>query len=183
MMKHLLDRAKAVLTDPVGCWAKLKKTKRKDALMYLIVLLVLSAVLSLLVTGGKMGMMAVSLALLPMLITVAVAFVLSVVSAWLVNLVLGWLGAKGSWETALKAVSYGSTPSALLGWIPFLNFVGVVWSLVVQVIGLKAMYKTTYAKAIIAVVVCALIFGAVMFVLTMLFGATLMSMMGMAGAY
>lgn len=182
-MKYLIERARLVFAEPTTCWKKLHKTRRDETLKFLAALLVVSAVLSLIMTAVNMGTAMLSMYLVPLAVTLVISFVLSLVAAWLVNLVLGWMGAKGNWDTALQAVAYGSTPSALLGWIPVVGFIGVIWSLVVQVIGLKTMYKTTYAKAILAVIICGVIFGAIMFGLTLLFGASMTEMMGMAGSY
>jgi len=45
-------------------------------------------------------------------------------------------GEKGVVQT-VKTTMYASTPALLLGWIPYIGFLGFIWSLVLLVLGLK----------------------------------------------
>ena len=64
---------------------------------------------------------------------------------------------------------YGLTPNLLLGWIPFIGFIAGIWSLVIEIVGIRQLHELTTGKAILAIVllikvssILALIFAAAM---------------------
>jgi len=75
-------------------------------------------------------------------------------------------GRKGIAQT-IKAVMYGSTPGLLLGWIPVIGFIAAIWSIVLEVLGIRQLHELTTEKAILAVVLLIL----VTFVVTIIFAA------------
>lgn len=58
-------------------------------------------------------------------------------------------GRKGIAQT-IKAGMYGSTPSLLLGWIPFIGFIAAIWSLVVEIVGIRQLHELTTGRAVLA---------------------------------
>ncbi len=60
-------------------------------------------------------------------------------------------GRKGIAET-IKAVMYGSTPGLLLGWIPVIGFIAGIWSLVLEILGIRQLHEISTGKAVLAVV-------------------------------
>ncbi len=73
-------------------------------------------------------------------------------------------GRKGLSQT-IKAVMYGSTPGLLFGWIPIIGMIAGIWSLVLEVIGIRQLHETTSGKAILAVVIMLVILGLFAFIL------------------
>ncbi len=61
-------------------------------------------------------------------------------------------GRKGIAQT-IKAVMYGSTPGLILGWIPIIGFIAAIWSLVVEIIGIRQLHELTTEKAVLAVLI------------------------------
>ncbi len=61
-------------------------------------------------------------------------------------------GRKGIVQT-IKAIMYGLTPSLLLGWIPFINIIASIWSLVVEIIGIRQLHELTTERAVLAVLI------------------------------
>ncbi len=69
---------------------------------------------------------------------------------------------------------YASTPFFLLGWIPYIAAIGVIWYLVLLILGLAEMQDMSVGEAAMAVVVPllllligAIIWGGVIYTLTM----------------
>ncbi len=60
-------------------------------------------------------------------------------------------GRKGIAQT-IKAVMYGSTPGLLLGWIPIIGFIAGIWSLVIEILGIRQLHELTTGKEVLAVV-------------------------------
>jgi hypothetical protein len=61
-------------------------------------------------------------------------------------------GRKGIAQT-IKAVMYGSTPGLVLGWIPIIGFIAAIWSLVVEIVGIRQLHELTTGKAVLAVLI------------------------------
>jgi hypothetical protein len=61
-------------------------------------------------------------------------------------------GQKGLTQT-VKAVMYASTPALLLGWIPFVSFIGSVWTVILIIIGVRENQEMTTGRAVLVVLV------------------------------
>ena len=51
-----------------------------------------------------------------------------------------------------KAVLYSATPTVLLGWIPLISFIAVLWSLVLRIIGIRELHEITTGRAVLALI-------------------------------
>ena len=74
---------------------------------------------------------------------------------------------------------YGQTPTLLLGWIPLVNMLAGLWSLILPIIGLKELHKITTGRAILSLVVMLVVVGIVMAVVAAAFLATMFAMGGL----
>lgn len=88
-------------------------------------------------------------------------------------------GRKGIAQT-IKAVMYGSTPGLLLGWIPIIGFIAGIWSLVLEILGIRQLQELTTGRAILAVLIPIII----IVILTIVLAAIIASFVfGMGGPY
>ncbi|HLC85041.1 MAG TPA: YIP1 family protein [Candidatus Nanoarchaeia archaeon] len=193
-MNDIIGTIKLVLSEPTTCWSKLSKKTVNDALLYLVVIMAAYGVLAVLMMTlwagplgagigivGVLGSLVFGLVMSRVLGSLVFGLVMSLVAAWLYNVIIGFLGVKGEFKDAFRALAYGATPGMLLGWIPFIGILGSLWSLVLQVIGLKDLYGTDFVKVIIALVIEIVIFGVLSMILMMVFGAAFMGMLFAAG--
>jgi len=79
------------------------------------------------------------------------AFIGFAVRAAIIHVCLMIVGGKTqSFEVTMRVVLYASAPVAL-GVIPILGgFVGGIWNIVLEIVGIKTVHNTSYARAIIA---------------------------------
>ncbi len=56
---------------------------------------------------------------------------------------------KGSYATTFSAVVYGILPYLVLSWIPLISSIGEIWDIVVTVIAIKNLQKTTTLMAFV----------------------------------
>lgn len=68
------------------------------------------------------------------------------------------LGGRKEVGQTIKSMAYGSTPLLLLGWIPFLGIVFVIWSMVVSIIGIRQLHEVSMGRAVAAFVLGATCF-------------------------
>lgn len=96
----------------------------------------------------------------------AVVMFISTIIGGLIGILIGsgWMhiwvylcgGRKGVGQT-IKAMAYGSTPSLLLGWVPFIGVIFGVWSMVVSIIGLRQLHEISTGRAVLAYLLGAII--------------------------
>ncbi|HEC76635.1 MAG TPA: YIP1 family protein [Thermoplasmatales archaeon] len=75
--------------------------------------------------------------------------------AWM-HLWIRAFGGKEKYYHTIKAIAYGNTPNLLLGWLPFINLAGAIWSLVLVIIGIKEFHKMSAVKVLLAIIVSGL---------------------------
>ncbi len=81
---------------------------------------------------------------------------------WLISVFIGGLlihvfvllfaGDKDPVQT-IKANMYAAAPFLILGWIPYISIIGLIWSLILLILGLSEIHEITLGKAILAVII------------------------------
>ncbi|MCW3131862.1 MAG: YIP1 family protein [Candidatus Methanospirare jalkutatii] len=182
-MAGIVEKIKGFLFSPSETFDASKEDTLGDAFKYYIILLLIPALLSALIAAvafsllaGFFGMMLPGV--MPALTGAgaAVAFIvfIYVLIAGAIGVLIGglWLhiwvylmgGRKGLTQT-FKALMYGATPSLLLGWIPFINFLASIWALIVEIIGIRQLHEISTGKAVAAVILAIIIPLVVWFVI------------------
>lgn len=69
------------------------------------------------------------------------------------------VGGKKDITQTIKAFMYGQTPILLLGWIPIVNIIAGVWSLVLEIIGMRHFHEISTTKVIVAVLMLIIVTG------------------------
>ncbi|MDD1707356.1 MAG: YIP1 family protein [Methanoregulaceae archaeon] len=166
---------KGFLLSPVETFQKVRSADLGDALKYYLVIVVINAVLSaivgLLMVSAIWAMFAPIFEQIGIPFTLAagagvVVFAILMIFVQLLMLFIGaaWLhifvyllgGRKGYLQT-LKAISYGSTPSMLIGWIPFIGIIGAIWSFILGILGIRELQAMSTGRAAGAVILAMII--------------------------
>lgn len=71
---------------------------------------------------------------------------------WYHVFVLLFGGEKGVVQT-LKTTMYAATPALLLGWIPYIWIIGLIWALVLFIIGIAENQEISIGKAVAVIIV------------------------------
>jgi hypothetical protein len=197
----MLETMKGVLIEPSDTFREASRTANiGPALLYGLVLGFIGSCIGLFwqyflgaAFGGASGMeglppefrellefsgptaMVVSLALAPVLLLVGL-FVWSAI----VHLMLLLLsGATHGYEATFRTVAYCHGSTALFQAVPFCgNWIGLIWSLVAQIIGIKEMHKISAGKAVAAVLVPLLLCCCAVFVLAFALASMIGSQVG-----
>lgn len=136
-----------------------------NAFKYMLVLGILVSVLN----GIVVGIMT-SMAPIPTIPVLGESFlpivIVSTMIFMYVSLIIGqtiyglWLhlwvyifGARKGLEQTVKSVYYGNTPSYLLGWIPVISIIFVLWSFVLTGMGLTKLQGMTGGRAALAIII------------------------------
>ncbi len=165
MICALIEKAKGYLLDPVETFRQSKDDEPAGVFTYFIALLLFNAILS-------AALSAIMIETLPAFATMSwgislpvAIFLLMLVGGFVGTLVFGaWLhlwvyifgGRRGIMQT-INAVIYGNTPRLIFGWIPFIGFLFILWSLTLGILGVRELQEIDGLKAILAVALAVMI--------------------------
>ena len=97
---------------------------------------------------------------LPVIVFIAAlvgGFILTLIfAAWVHLWVYIFGGRKGIMQT-VNAIIYGHTPRLLFGWIPVIGFIFTLWSLVLNIFGIRELQEISGVKATLALAIAIII--------------------------
>ena len=159
---------KGFLLTPVETFRTVRDTDLGDSLKYYLILLAINAVLSAIVSLAMASAVRTTItsiftqAGIPLpavtgagvigiaIMMIIVQFVLVFIGAAWLHVFVWLLGGRRGYLQTLKAIIFGSTPTMLFGWIPFIGFLAGLWSLVLGIFGLQELQNMTTLKAVLA---------------------------------
>jgi hypothetical protein len=160
---------KGFLLTPVETFRTVRDTDLGDSLKYYLILLAINAVLSAIVSLAMASAVQTTItsiftqAGIPLpavtgagvigiaLMMIIVQFVLVFIGAAWLHVFVWLLGGRRGYLQTLKAIIFGSTPTMLFGWIPFIGFLAGLWSLVLGIFGLQELQNMTTLKAVLVI--------------------------------
>jgi len=160
---------KGFLLTPVKTFRTVRDTDLGDSLKYYLILLAINAVLSAIVSLAMASAVRTTItsiftqAGIPLpavtgagvigiaLMMIIVQFVLVFIGAAWLHVFVWLLGGRRGYLQTLKAIIFGSTPTMLFGWIPFIGFLAGLWSLVLGIFGLQELQNMTTLKAVLVI--------------------------------
>lgn len=154
MDKKLFKKIKGFLLSPSKAFKAEEKTKLGDTFKYALVGLVVMGLLSGLIAAFTGGAIAFVSVLFMAIIGGTVAILIG--GLWL-HLWAYLFGAKKGVAQTIKIVAYANTPGYYLGWIPLINIVAGIWTIVLEVIGLTKLQKLSTGRAVGAVLIAIII--------------------------
>jgi len=168
------EMMKGFLLSPLESFRKVRDTDWGDSIRYYLILLVINAVLSAIVSIGMASTAWTTFSalftqagvLLPAaagtgvifiaLLMIIVQFVLVFIGAAWLHLFVYILGGRRGYLQTLKALTFGSTPAMLFGWIPVIGFLAGIWSLILGIFGIRELQDMTTVRAAIAIILAVL---------------------------
>ncbi|WOF16946.1 YIP1 family protein [Methanoplanus sp. FWC-SCC4] len=178
---NIIEKAKGFILEPVETFRNSKDDSLSDAFGFFAVLLVLYSVLfGIMVAAGIDNPFAGIDGFEQLAFTGAFGFVsmfvFSLIGTIVATLIGGLIlhlfvyivgGRKGLSET-IKAVLYSSTPSLLFGWIPVVGIIFGVWSLILEILGIRELHEISTGRSLLAVLLPVILFGILLFAIIIL---------------
>jgi len=169
MTYDIVELIKGFLFAPVETFGKVKGADIGDSLKYFIIILLINIILTSIVTliiasavitvieqaFSGLGIALPLAAGVGILIWAIIMIVLMLVfvfiaGAWL-HLWVHLLGGRKGYIETMKAIMYGATPYMCIGWIPIIGpFIGGLWSLVVEILGIRELHGISTGRAVAA---------------------------------
>jgi hypothetical protein len=161
METGFIEKVRGFLVNPVRTFQESRGDDFATSFRYYIILVIIYSALSTIVAaligsaGMVFGLPGTISAILPAFLFIY--YIVTSVVAWLVfglwiHLWVSILkGRKGITRT-INAVYYGNTPFLLLGWIPFVGYIGIIWSFLLWILGVRELQEISTGKAVAAVI-------------------------------
>lgn len=145
-------RALRVITQPTEFFRGMPKSGGfLDPLVYMVIIAVIDAVLIAVKSLTSLGAMAgVGTLIGTLIIMPIVVAVMSFVSAAIIFVIWMLMGSKESYETAYRCTAYIYTISPitiLLGFVPYLELIGIAWGLYLLVTASVQVHRIPAARA------------------------------------
>ena len=192
MSSDFVEKAKGFLMQPTETFQKYKGEDLGPALMYYVILVIifalLTGILALVGISGMYGGLGVLGVGIIGIITMIIGLVIFMVIFAFIDAIFYHLGAKvvggqKPYNETLKALLYASTPGLLLGWIPIVQFIAAIWSLVLLVIGIREMQEISTGRAVAAIIVGIIIVVIIAAIIGLVVGVAIFSLVSGSGMY
>jgi hypothetical protein len=162
MATGFIERVKAFITKPGKAFEAEHKTTLKATMIYslkgFLIFAVLYGIVQTFITSvagiNPFGMLMFPILFLLILIG---GFLGMLVGSLWYHLWAYVFGARQGIRNTIKAVLFGSTPTYIFGWIPIVNIITGIWSLVLLGIGLKKLQKLSTGRVVGAILTAVLI--------------------------
>ncbi len=161
---EFVEKIKGFFVEPSKSFREVKKEKIEDYLVYFAVLAIIPSILGAAIGGVTSRLFGMNISL-----GIAIGAIVYYIFLWIGVFVFGaWLhlwikllGGKADLSETWKAIVYGNTPYYILGWIPFVAIIFIIWAWIVQIIGLSEYHKIEWWKVLIAEIIAGVILGGV----------------------
>lgn len=190
MIDAIIAKVKGFIVSPVESFRAARPDGTDTVVPYLISLLLVHAAMMAIISLVGISVMGMLSPMMPRFAMPVVIFFGVLIGGAIVTILFSlWLhlwvyllgGRKGLFETA-KAVIYGMTPGMLLGWIPVIGFLFCLWSIVLQIIGIRELQEMSSGKALVALIIAVMVPLIVLVLLAMYFFISTVSMSAMTVA-
>ncbi len=185
MINDLFQKFKDITLDPVEAFKNLRDESLGTSFVYFLVIIavycILSGIVSILFIGffsslmpGMSAGMVAGSSLVFGIISIVTSFIFSIIAliigALVLHIFVYLLGGRKGLEQTIKASIYSCTPLALLGWIPLISIIAVIWSIVLEALAVRELHEISTARAVLAVIIpLIIIFGLVVVAFIMFF--------------
>jgi len=161
----IIAKVKGFIVSPVESFRQSRPDDTNAVAPYLIALLLVHAIMTALIFLIGFSALGMFTHMMPRFALPVVIFFSVLIGGAICSILFSlWLhlwvyilgGRKGMLQTA-KAVIYGLTPAMLLGWIPFVGFLFCLWSIVLQIIGVRELQEMSSMRALLAIIIAVMI--------------------------
>ncbi|MBN2734378.1 MAG: YIP1 family protein [Methanomicrobiaceae archaeon] len=184
MINEIFQKFKDITLNPVETFRKSRDEELGTSFIYFLVVIavycILSGIVSMLfigifssfMPGMSTGMIAGS-SIMFGIISIITSFIFSVIAlivgAVILHIFVYILGGRKGIEQTIKASIYSCTPLAILGWIPVVSLIAIVWSFILEALAVRELHEISTARAVIAVLIPLIIFIGIIVVAFILF--------------
>lgn len=183
MTESMIEKIKHFLLNPVEIFQGEKGDEPKEVFSYFIVLVLISSILTASVAaigiGTAFGVAYLSGAIVGIFVSAFIGSLIFILifAVWL-HLWVHVLGGENGIMETVKAVIYASNPIRHLGWIPVIEMIFSIWTVVLAIFGVHKMQDLSTKKTIMTVVIAGVVVAIIMGILMFIFAAIFFTALG-----
>ena len=181
MLNELVEKVKAVILQPGKFFERVRGEKDIwTSFKYVAILSLVSLVVGIIGYSMNFGSALSGIATyVPMLasfsasigigsaiVSYIISLAMTFVSAGIIHIIAKLLNGKGNYTATYKAMAYSSTPSLLLGWVPWIGIIAYLYSLYLGIVGVSKLHSVSMLRSILIVIALPLIIALVVGLLT-----------------
>ncbi len=174
------EKIKKVLLSPSEFFNAVKGEEGfKNAFVYIALISIVSIALNYFLSSQYSAMLArfglpSALGIAIILVIWLFGLIFSFIAVGFFHIFVYLLGGKEGFTNTYKAFAYASTPSSLLGWIPFIGIIFSLWSLYLEIKGISVLQNMGMGRALAVILIPIAIIAIIIF---LLFYALIMSIL------
>jgi len=168
MSSEFFDELKGLLVQPVAAFQEIKEKPIIAALGFFAMVLLIFSVLSTIVDLNFTNPIGLVVGII---VGYIFLFVIIFINAAILHLFVYLVGGRGGVEQTIKAVLYVHSHLTACGWIPFVGLLGMLWSIILTIFGIRELHDLSTGKAVIAVILPVIL----LIILVMVLGVALFS--------
>ncbi len=164
------EKIKGFLVSPVETFRKVKDEDLGPLLKYFLILAfvfsILVAIISVVITSARSMMLfpmkipfmeatmgGITAVVVVMFVMIFILLIIGLfISAAIIHIFVYIFGGRKGYAQTVKAMGYGITPTLILGWIPIVGWFVGIWSLIVEILGIRELQEMSTGKAVLAVI-------------------------------
>lgn len=168
MINEIFQKFKDITLNPVETFKNSRDEPLETSFIYFLAVIgvysILSGIISMLFVGlfssfmpGMNAGLIAGTSLMVGVFSIIVGFIFSIIAliigALILHIFVYILGGRKGLEQTIKASIYSCTPLALLGWIPFVSIIAIIWSFVLEALAVRELHEISTARAVLAVLI------------------------------
>ena len=105
------------------------------------------------------------------------------ISSAILHIFVFIVGGRNGVGQTTKAVIYGYTPNLVLGWIPLVGLIGSIWSVILNIIGIREYHETSTKRAVLAALLPIIIIAILTIALFVMYNLNMVGMDSIPSPY
>ncbi len=159
MSLPFIETFKGMITSPGETIRKSSSGTLTDSIIYFLIVIFIYSVLATIIEQFIGPVLPIPLspgADIAMIISFIIALVIIgtitlLIAGAIIHICAKILGGKGDYTATVRAFALAETPSAAIGWIPFIGLLAGIWGFILMVMGIRDYHGISTIRALIAV--------------------------------
>ncbi|GAA5263345.1 YIP1 family protein [Methanocalculus sp. MC3] len=159
MSLPFIETFKGMITSPGETIQKSSSGTLTDSIIYFLIVIFVYSILTAVITyllGASHPMPLKPINDIMGMIEFIIGFVILwtiilIIFATIIHICTKILGGKGDYGASIRAYALAQSPTAVIGWIPFINLLAVIWIFILMVMGIRDYHGISTIRAVIAV--------------------------------
>lgn len=156
---------RGMITSPGETIRKSRSGTLTDSIIYFLIVIFIYSVLATIIeqfVGPVLPIPFSPGADLVMIISFIIALVILgtitlLIAGAIIHICAKIVGGKGDYTATVRAFALAETPSAAIGWIPFIGLLAGIWGFILMVLGIREYHGISTIRAVIAVLLPAIV--------------------------